>query len=189
MHNAIANKFKRNDDHLHNAWKHTNPKKIAIVQELHKNSIELRTMTALKNALFDSELVTESHLLPMEEFERIRVYETQNHLDSAKDMLIAQIKTSDGTMVNLKKLMDVIDLFTMLPMHKQMRSNASVDIYNVMSSGTQDGPTNERAGGGGPLKKLLDLLWIKLEERFKTIGNAFLHFDTDFNNSVEFTEF
>ena len=92
-------------------------------------------------------------------------------------------------MVNLKKLMDVIDLFTMLPMHKQMSGNASADIYNVMSSGTQTGPTNTRPGSGGSLKKLLDLLWIKLEERFKTIGNAFLHFDTDFNNSVEYAEF
>lgn len=33
------------------------------------------------------------------------------------------------------------------------------------------------------------MLWIKLEERFKTIGNAFLHFDNDFNNSVSYAEF
>lgn len=72
----------------------------------------------------------------MEEFERIRKYETVNQLDSAREMLVAQIQGKDASQVNLKKLMDIIDLFTMLPMHKVIRSNASADIYNVMSSGT-----------------------------------------------------
>lgn len=54
VHNAIANKFKRNDDHVMRTWNHTNPKKIALIKELHSNSVELATMTAFKNALFES---------------------------------------------------------------------------------------------------------------------------------------
>ena len=37
--------------------------------------------------------------------------------------------------------------------------------------------------------KSLDLLWIKLEERFKNIGAAYRYFDKDYDNSVSFSEF
>lgn len=36
---------------------------------------------------------------------------------------------------------------------------------------------------------MLDLLWIKLEERFKTIGDAYRYFDKNYNNRVSFGEF
>lgn len=36
---------------------------------------------------------------------------------------------------------------------------------------------------------MLDLLWIKLEERFKTIGAAYRYFDKNYNNRVSFGEF
>ena len=43
--------------------------------------------------------------------------------------------------------------------------------------------------GSGNLMKQLDLLWIKLEERFKNIGAAYRYFDKDYDNSVSFSEF
>ena len=157
VHNAIANKFKRNDDHLISAYKLANPRKIAIIKELHANSVEFGTMSAFKNALFGSEHISEDYMLPLEEFERIREYETVHQLDSVRDKLVAEIVEKGGSTVNLKKLMDIIDLFTMLPFHKPMANNASSTIYNILSSGTQSGPTNKRPGSGGALKKALDL--------------------------------
>ena len=36
---------------------------------------------------------------------------------------------------------------------------------------------------------MLDLLWIKISERFKGIAEAYRYFDVNFNNRVSFNEF
>ena len=64
-----------------------------------------------------------------------------------------------------------------------------VHIHLVMSSNTKQGPTSKHQDTGGQLKKMLDLLWIKLDERFKTIAEAYRYFDRNFNNRVSFGEF
>lgn len=85
--------------------------------------------------------------------------------------------------------MDIIDLFTILPLKKEIKNNHSKDIYYVMTSGTRGQATVNRAEKVDKTSRVLDLLWIKLEERFKTIGAAFRYFDTDFDNHVSFSEF
>ena len=62
-----------------------NATKFKILEDLHDQSIEFRAMTAFKNALFDSEELEENHLLPLDEWERIRSYETRNILDKVND--------------------------------------------------------------------------------------------------------
>lgn len=39
-----------------------------------------------------------------------------------------------------------------------------------MSGNKNDGHTVEHTDSGGSLKLMMDLLWIKLEERFNTMG-------------------
>jgi len=36
---------------------------------------------------------------------------------------------------------------------------------------------------------MLDLLWIKLDERFKSMADAYRYFDRNYNNRVSFGEF
>jgi Ca2+-binding EF-hand superfamily protein len=36
---------------------------------------------------------------------------------------------------------------------------------------------------------MLDLLWIKLDERFSSMSHAFRYFDKNYNNRVSFGEF
>ena len=49
-------------------------------------------MTAFKNALFDSELLVDNHLLPVAEWERIRKYETHHRLDAINSAILNEIK-------------------------------------------------------------------------------------------------
>ena len=65
----------------------------------------------------------------------------------------------------------------MLPLTKKIVKNQSIDIYNVLSSNKKSGHSNLQLDEGGKLKKLLDLLWIKLEERVKNMGDAYRFFD------------
>lgn len=189
VHNAIANKSKTNDAHLERTLALTSPKRVQILQALHQNSIEFKIMTGLKNSLFESELLIDNHLLPLEEWKRIVGYITKNMLDNVEPILREEIITKDGKNVNLQKLMDIIDLFTLLPLKKITEPNASSDIYFVLTSGTRGRFSTEQVDSTGDLKRVLDLLWIKLDERFRTMGEAFRYFDRNFNNSVSFGEF
>ena len=137
VHNAIANKSKTNDAHLERTLAMTSPKRVQILQALHQDSIEFKIMTGLKNSLFASELLIDNHLLPVEEYKRIIGYETKHLLDNVEPMLREEIITKDGKNVNLQKLMDIIDLFSLLPLKKITEPNASSDIYFVLTSGTR----------------------------------------------------
>tara|TARA_B110000285_G_scaffold233764_1_gene308573 strand:- start:1323 stop:1739 length:417 start_codon:yes stop_codon:yes gene_type:complete len=138
--------------------------------------------------LFDSELLKENHLIPRAEWERIRKYETLNVLDQVNEELVGEIIRPDGY-INLHKFMHILDLFTLLPISKTVIKNSSKEIYNCLSGNRQDSHTVVHGDPGGRLQKSLDLLWIKLDERFKSMADAYRYFDTNFNNRVSFGEF
>lgn len=83
--------------------------------------------------------------------------------------------------------MDIIDMFSLFPMTKQIVKNQSRDIYKIMSGNNFEGASIRPKENGSGI--LIDLLWIKLEERFLNIGDAFRYFDTNYNNKVSFGEF
>lgn len=64
-------------------------------------------------------------------------------------------------------------------------------MWFVLSSNTTSGHTagDKTKDQGGPLKRILDLLWIKISERFGSVHEAYRYFDVNFNNRVSFNEF
>lgn len=64
-------------------------------------------------------------------------------------------------------------------------------MWFVLSSNVHGGHTTgaKAVDQGGPLKRILDLLWIKIAERFPNIHEAYRYFDVNFNNRVSFNEF
>jgi Ca2+-binding EF-hand superfamily protein len=86
--------------------------------------------------------------------------------------------------------MDIIDMFSLFPMTKNIVKNQSKDIFNIMSGNKFNGASIvPQDVGGSNMSQLLDLLWIKLDERFLTIADAFRYFDKNYNNKVSFGEF
>lgn len=51
------------------------------------------------------------------------------------------------------------------------------------------GKFNENIDQGGYLKKFLDLLWLKISDKFNTIAEAYRYFDVSFKGRVSFNEF
>ena len=98
-----------------------NPKKAKILRELHERGVEFRAMTSFKNALFDSDKLRDNHLLPVEEWERIAARHTA--VDSVTPLVLDEIRDKDTGVVNLQKFMDLLDLFTLLPMTKKIVKN------------------------------------------------------------------
>jgi hypothetical protein len=87
------------------------------------------------------------------------------------------------------KFCDIVDLYFYLPMQKVINKNNSEDVYFILSSNVYGGHTAHTKEQGGVLKKMLDLLWIKIDERFKGVAEAYRYFDVNFNNRVSFSEF
>lgn len=58
-----------------------------------------------------------------------------------------------------------------------------------MSSNTEGTATHIPKHEGGLLHRMLDLLWIKIQEKFYRISDAYRYFDVNFNNRVSFNEF
>lgn len=94
-------------------------------------------MTALKNALYDSDKVVNRHMLPLDEYESIRKYNTLHLIDPVNHLILEEIKTfgqNGEELVDLWKFTDLLDLYTLLPMKKESEANKSPDIYNILSS-------------------------------------------------------
>lgn len=83
------------------------------------------------------------------------------------------------------------DLFFYLPeKSRPNQRNESENMWFVLSSNVHGGHTSGKEDNqGGPLKRILDLLWIKIAERFGSIHEAYRYFDVNFNNRVSFNEF
>jgi hypothetical protein len=48
---------------------------------MHECSLDFRCLTALKNALFDSEFLEDNHLVPMSEWKKHKEYHLHHALD------------------------------------------------------------------------------------------------------------
>lgn len=190
VHNVIQNKNKINLDHFYKIYNRNvlNIKKHKIIAKMHEDKVDFRMLTAFKNAMFDSEELVENHLIPMHVWTELKAYEMIYMLDKVEPMILEECR--QGDMVNLQKFCDIVDLFVYLPMQKLPSSNDSTDVFYLMSGNTYGGPTShDMIAQGGPLKRMLDLIWIKIADRFKGMAEAYRYFDVNFNNRVSFNEF
>lgn len=109
-------------------------------------------------------------------------------LDDIEPLILEEIQ--QGDYVNLQKFCDIVDLFVYLPKQKLPLSNDSTEVFFLMSGNTYGGATShDMYDQGGPLKRILDLIWIKISDRFKGMAEAYRYFDVNFNNRVSFNEF
>jgi len=154
---------------------------------MHEKNIDFRALASFKNALFDSEDLEDNHLVPMSEWYTLKEYEMGKTLDKVEALILKEVQIGDK--INLMKFCDIVDLFFYLPMMKNINKNDSKDVYFILSSNVYGGHTNETKDQGGSLKRILDLLWIKIDERFKGMAEAYRYFDVNFNNRVSFNEF
>ena len=134
--------------------------------------------------------------MPLQVFYDVGEYE-MNHLFSANNnelnkVVLTEVMESGGERVDLAKFSELTDLYFYLP--KKLPPNArneSENMWYVFSSNVHKGPTTKELNEqqGGPLKKILDLLWIKISEKFRSLAEAYRFFDVNFNNRVSFNEF
>jgi hypothetical protein len=90
--------------------------------------------------------------------------------------------------IDLSKLTDIVDLYSFLPIVVKKDSNESANMFYIMTSNMRDSHTWTDHGGDN-VKRMLDLLNIKLGEKYRNLAEAYRYFDVNFNNRVSFNEF
>ena len=99
----------------------------------------------------------------------------------------------DPEKVDLNSFSDIVDLYVYYPLKESIKNQQfSPDMHYILSANTKSKATFESAvipKGQEKLHRLLEFVWVRLQERFKNLSQAFRFFDLNFNNRVSFNEF
>jgi len=107
-------------------------------------------------------------------------------------MILEEI-SKDGE-VDLNAFCNLVDLYTYMPqkLSKISKGSLSPDMFRIMSSNAKDKATAIKDTSGpdeSRLNRNLELIWMRIDERFSNFSAAFRFFDMNFNNRVSFNEF
>lgn len=105
-----------------------------------------------------------------------------------ESQLLKEIKVKGEDKIDLGTLTEILDCFTYLPANLKSNSNDSSNVYRVMTSGIRDAFSFDFQQPA-PVQHKLDLLWIKLAEKYSGVADAYRYFDVNYNNRVTFNEF
>lgn len=110
-----------------------NSSKQNLILQLHENKIDYKQLIILKNAMLNSEQLIDGHLLPIKEFDKFNHIYSKDIPDNLIEQLLKEILTKDGENINIQKLMNLIDLFILIPFKKKIDKNHSSNIYEALS--------------------------------------------------------
>ena len=120
------------------------------------------------------------------------LHQIKNNICDMEDTILAEV-CSNGE-VDLNAFCDLVDLYTYLPKKKSKYAAGSLspNIFRVLSSNIQDQAS--AADLHEPLdqsliKRQLEVIAVRLNERFHKLNEAFRFFDVNFKNQITFNEF
>jgi hypothetical protein len=105
--------------------------------------------------------VENGNLLPLEEYIAVKNMIFKDKPLKADALLLQQIISSDDRLIDLGKLVEVIDCCNFLPVKVKKIPNKSGDIYCVLSSNMRHNFSDEEHGSINDLqlKNSLELIW------------------------------
>lgn len=96
-------------------------------------------------------------------------------------------------MFDLALFTDLVDLYVYLPPKDLNKdSNNSATMHYILSSNSKGAATAKKSNATEKdieLRRALEMIWIRIEERFKHMHAAFRFLDINYNNSISFAEF
>lgn len=154
-------------------------------------------MINFKNQLFDSRDLSLENKIPVSEFRRIRSESESGHIRQnvadTEELILKEIAKDENQLVDLNAFSDIVDLFVYMPnLDEKKEHQKSPAIHYILSSNSKNQATAEKSKESVEdvhLRRTLEFIWIRIQERFKTFSPAFRFFDTNFNNRISFTEF
>ena len=96
-------------------------------------------------------------------------------------------------MLDLNQLSDLVDLFMFLPNSERVNDQqCSPQLHGVLSSNLKDKATAEKSTESPAdihLRRTMEFIWIRIQERFKTFSPAFRFFDRSCVGKITLDQF
>ena len=110
-----------------------------------------------------------------------------------EDLLLSEIVDPSHGLVDLNSLSDIIDAFIFLPNTEKVNDQqVSPQLFTILSSNQKSKATAEKSNESPEeihLRRSLEFIWIRIQERFKNFSPAFRFFDKNCEGKVTFDQF
>lgn len=169
-------------------------RRLKLLKQMHDAQLDFRVLNKFKTEFFDIHDSTPQVTFSETQFRALLAQSTIPGIERLNgDLLDTFIKdTSTNGQVDLHSLFSIIDLFTYLPQKQAQNQQASPDMFRILTANQQHCATAAKdtsAIAEVRTKRNLELILIRIKERFPRFAAAFRFFDINFNNRVSFNEF
>lgn len=165
-------------------------KTIMLIKYLLDEGLDNRIMNNIRID-FLSKIHSENGSLDTEEFIKIFRTISKTNLKEMEEKVIEYLEDPDLNIIRYSKFSEFVDFYQYLPLQIKKDKNLSQELYYILTSNKyskfgEDFKTDQEHMG---LKEALDFLWLKIEERFHKVANAFRYFDINNNGTIQLKEF
>ena len=166
------------------------------IQLWNKRRLDFRLLITFKNSLYNSPLITSENMLPQAEFTRLRNAhdnaQIKEGIVGTEELVLAEIVDRETGLVDVHQFSELTDLFVYLPnKEKGVNHQASAEIHQILSSNSKTKAEFERQDASPEkvrIGKTLELVYSRINDRFKGFSAAFRFFDVNMNNKITFGE-
>lgn len=174
---------------------------VKLVMALQKADIDLRVLNYL--FIYLQKVYTKNDSVPIDNFSRVwcsligreSAYKHPQLLNKLMHVIIDQ----DEKSISIQKLSKLVEISEFVPIRVKKDTNHSQELHYVMSSGSKGGhfskinteSTNDRikTPEENSLDVIMEFIWMKIEEKFHRVADAFRFFDQGNNSTVNKNEF
>ena len=107
-----------------------------------------------------------------------------------EELVLKEITDPEHGMVDLNLFSDLIDLFMFLPNKEKVNDQySSPQIHSALSNNLKSKATAEKSTESPSeihLRRTMEFIWIRIQERFHNFSPAFRFFDKNMNGCITF---
>ena len=169
--------------------------KVQVLTRLSQAKIDFRVLSQLKTGFLafmnktQKKQVKLASLLDFRKF--ISSFSRSIDSDSAQ-LIIEQIQDDAHENVVMSQLAQLVDFYTHYPLIVKQDRNKSDELYIALSGGLFSHANNKASvpsPSSAQLRRSLELIWSKIDERFSLMQQAFIFFDGGQNAQISLGEF
>ena len=163
---------------------------VNLIKYLLEQGLDNRIMNNIRID-FLSKIQSEYGYLKIDDF--LKMFRTISKLNNSEmeEKVVDFCKDSKTNVIKYSKFSEFVDFYQYLPMHIKKDRNLSKELYYILTSNkfSNHGEKYQTEQDQMGLKESLDFLWLKIEERFHKVANAFRFFDINNNSTIQIKEF
>uniref|UniRef100_A0A7S3N5E6 EF-hand domain-containing protein n=1 Tax=Euplotes harpa TaxID=151035 RepID=A0A7S3N5E6_9SPIT len=161
-----------------------------LMKYLYDIGIDIRILNLIRSEFLKQDK-NEKGELPTTDFIKIFRMVSKHDSQEMESKVINFLQEESGSVIKYSKFTKFLDYYNYVPVHIKKDRNFSQELYYILTSNkfSKFGEKYETEQEKTGVKEGLDMLWLKIEERFHKVARAFRFFDINNNGTICFNEF